>query len=230
LSAAEIQILDREVRRALVASFPAIESRLARSEDSTRWHALGVRCRQARGARGIREVSVALGIPEYRPRAIEDGPLPTAVLNLALFFGSIVAWVTDHLPEGDWHTNVPCRRSPGRRRCLGDIIAELDRASGHIVWQCPVATWPYFHQLGRRAAREPEGGHRGDVSIHFDTTSRNTCKILTSLYLQPPSDRSELKGHSWEYKPEQEPVGQSCTLLSSSHGRPTILLRRVSNQ
>ena len=27
--------------------------------------------------------------------------LPTPVLNLALFFGSIVAWVTDHLPQGD---------------------------------------------------------------------------------------------------------------------------------
>ena len=66
--------------------------------------------------------------------------LPTPVLNLALFFGSIVAWVTDHLPQGDWHTNVPCRRSPGRRRCLGDIMAELDRTSGHIVWQCPVCT------------------------------------------------------------------------------------------
>jgi hypothetical protein len=64
--------------------------------------------------------------------------LPTPVLNLALFFGSIVAWVTDHLPHGDWHTNVPCRRSPGRRRCQGDIMAELDRTSGHIVWQCPV--------------------------------------------------------------------------------------------
>ena len=64
--------------------------------------------------------------------------LPTPVLNLALFFGSIVAWVTDHLPEGDWQTNVPCRRSPGRRRCLGEIVAELDRAPEHIVWHCPV--------------------------------------------------------------------------------------------
>jgi len=27
--------------------------------------------------------------------------LPTRVLNLALFFGSIIAWVTDHLPHGD---------------------------------------------------------------------------------------------------------------------------------
>jgi hypothetical protein len=68
---------------------------------------------------------------------LPDG-LPTAVLNLAVYFGSIVAWVTDHLPYGDWHTNVPCRRSPGRRRCLGDLVAELDRASGHIVWQCPI--------------------------------------------------------------------------------------------
>jgi len=64
--------------------------------------------------------------------------LPSRILNLALFFGSIVAWVTDHLPEGDWHTNVPCRRSPGRKRCLGEIIAELNRASGYIEWYCNV--------------------------------------------------------------------------------------------
>ena len=74
----------------------------------------------------------------------ETGDLPdlfaTPVLNLALFFGSIVAWVTGHLPQGDWHTDVPCRRSPGRRRCLGGIMAEFDRTSGHIVWQCPVCT------------------------------------------------------------------------------------------
>jgi hypothetical protein len=76
----------------------------------------------------------------YLDEETDDLPdrLPTPALNLALFFGSIVAWVTDHLPHGDWHTNVPCRRSPGRRRCLGDIMAELDRTSGHIVWQCPV--------------------------------------------------------------------------------------------
>ena len=54
--------------------------------------------------------------------------IPERVLSLAIFFGAIVAWVTDHLPEGDEHTNVPCRRSPGRRRCRGDIIAQLDRS------------------------------------------------------------------------------------------------------
>lgn len=64
--------------------------------------------------------------------------LPGAVLNLALVFGAIVAWVTDHLPNGDSHTNVPCRRSPGRQRCPGEIFAELDSGSGQIAWRCSV--------------------------------------------------------------------------------------------
>ncbi len=46
---------------------------------------------------------------------------PERVLSLTVFFGAIVAWVTDHLPEGDWLTNVPCRRrlagQPAPLRC-----------------------------------------------------------------------------------------------------------------
>jgi hypothetical protein len=72
----------------------------------------------------------------------EPGDLPDAVpervLSLAIFFGAIVAWVTDHLPDGDEYTNVPCRRSPGRRRCRGEIIALLDRTSGYLEWHCPL--------------------------------------------------------------------------------------------
>jgi hypothetical protein len=64
--------------------------------------------------------------------------IPERLLNLAVFFGAVVAWVTDRLPEDDWLTNVPCRRSPGRRRCRGEIVAELDRTSGQIVWHCPL--------------------------------------------------------------------------------------------
>ncbi len=56
--------------------------------------------------------------------------IPERVLGLAIFVGAIVAWVTDHSPDGDEHTNVPCRRSPGRRRCRGDIIARLEGPSG----------------------------------------------------------------------------------------------------
>lgn len=40
---------------------------------------------------------------------------------------SIVAWVTDHLPTRDRHTNVTCIRRPGRKRCTGDIAAEKIR-------------------------------------------------------------------------------------------------------
>jgi hypothetical protein len=72
----------------------------------------------------------------------ETGDLPDAIperaLSLAIFFGAIVAWVTDHLPDDDEHTNEPCRRSPGRRRCRGEISALLDRTSGYIEWQCPL--------------------------------------------------------------------------------------------
>ena len=39
--------------------------------------------------------------------------VPSRIMNLALFFGSIVAWVTDHLPEGDWHEcSVPAKPRP----------------------------------------------------------------------------------------------------------------------
>ena len=61
--------------------------------------------------------------------------LPGPALNRSLFFTSIVAWVTDHAPAGDPHTNVYCWRSPGRRRCCGEIIADLQ--APEIVWQCP---------------------------------------------------------------------------------------------
>jgi hypothetical protein len=54
--------------------------------------------------------------------------MPGPALNCALYFSSIVAWVSDHMPGGEPHTNVPCWRRPGRKRCLGDIIAELHRA------------------------------------------------------------------------------------------------------
>jgi len=46
---------------------------LERSEGVIRWSALGERCKAARGVRGIREMSVLTGIPQYRLRAIESG-------------------------------------------------------------------------------------------------------------------------------------------------------------
>ena len=99
LNPTEVRVLDREVQRALVSSFPGLEARiLAHGEDSTRRHALGARCRQARGALGIRDVSVALGISQYRLRAIEGGLLEEFRAELArryFHFLGIDEWVAD---------------------------------------------------------------------------------------------------------------------------------------
>jgi hypothetical protein len=81
-------------------------------------------------------------IVDLRHYTDADGDLPdtipTPALNRAVFFGAIVAWVTDHLPAPDPHTNVPCWRSPGRRRCRGEIMAERRPGTDAIAWECPV--------------------------------------------------------------------------------------------
>ena len=97
LNEAEVRLLNRELQRVLVSSFPTLpEDVLDRADDTIRWHALGARCAQARGARGIRDVAVALGIPQYRIRAIESGRLTELRLDLArryFRFLAIEAWV-----------------------------------------------------------------------------------------------------------------------------------------
>jgi hypothetical protein len=98
LNRAEIRLLDREVRRALVSSLPELDAQLIdHSEDTIRWHALGARCREARGTRGIRDVSVAIGIPQHRLRPIEGGLVREKRADLArgyFRFLGIEAWVT----------------------------------------------------------------------------------------------------------------------------------------
>jgi hypothetical protein len=64
--------------------------------------------------------------------------MPGPALNLALFLGAIVAWVTSGRAAGDTRTNVPCRRSPDRRRCDGEIVASFDSDGNAIIWHCPI--------------------------------------------------------------------------------------------
>ena len=44
----------------------------------------------------------------YLDKATGDLPeaIPERVLSLAVFFGAVVAWVTDHFPEDDWLTSA----------------------------------------------------------------------------------------------------------------------------
>jgi len=68
--------------------------------------------------------------------AVADMPGPA--LNLAAFLGSIAAWVTSGRAAADQRTNVACRRSPGRRRCSGEILASFEADGETISWHCPV--------------------------------------------------------------------------------------------
>jgi len=71
----------------------------------------------------------------------EDGALaemPRPVSRLANYFGRIVKAVTsrnkDVLTIG-----IRCRRRPGHRSCLGEIIAFMDyERNSVIVWSCPI--------------------------------------------------------------------------------------------
>lgn len=84
LSASDVALLERELRRALAESFPNLPpTALDRGEDVIRWKALGETCKEARQARGIRDMSVITGIPQYRLRAIESGHLSEIRPDLA---------------------------------------------------------------------------------------------------------------------------------------------------
>jgi hypothetical protein len=63
--------------------------------------------------------------------------LPNAAMNLTLFLGSIVAWMTTVTQAPPQLTNVPCRKSPGRKRCLGEIMASFVDEGDVIRWSCP---------------------------------------------------------------------------------------------
>lgn len=64
--------------------------------------------------------------------------MPGPALNLALFLGSIVAWVTSGRAAADIRTNVSCRRSPAHQRCRGLIEAGLTENGTAVEWWCPV--------------------------------------------------------------------------------------------
>lgn len=66
--------------------------------------------------------------------------MPNQALSLALHFGAIVAWMTSRPDDGLQPTNVTCRRSPGRRRCLEEICASFEpgKESLRIAWFCPL--------------------------------------------------------------------------------------------
>jgi hypothetical protein len=63
--------------------------------------------------------------------------MPGPATALAVFLRSVVGWVTMRYACTAERTNITCRRSPGRQRCLGEIGAYLLPDTGQIVYMCP---------------------------------------------------------------------------------------------
>ena len=162
----EVHVLEREVRRALVASFPGINAHL-HAEDSTRWHALGMRCRQARGACSIRQVSVAIPIPQYRLRAVETGLLREVRPDLARRYfhfrhRGMDSQVVPLQPRAGL-----ARRSSGRHRAT-PAWSPLIRC--HVAAGCSEPAGSSICALHRRRIRRPPGipsGTRSESGHHF---------------------------------------------------------------
>jgi hypothetical protein len=62
--------------------------------------------------------------------------MPGPAMNLAVYLGAIVGWVS-RTNGRNQRTNVWCRRRRGRRRCRGEIIAGKADERHAIVWHCP---------------------------------------------------------------------------------------------
>ena len=125
LNRGEVAALARQVRHLIgpvIGNSPA--SAAVRIEDVVRWAAVRRRCEQARSERGlsIRHVSVGLGIPQYRLKAIEAGALNELRADMArryFQFLGIEPWVAH------W-----CEANPGLARRAGLLqVAAQERSS-----------------------------------------------------------------------------------------------------
>jgi hypothetical protein len=67
----------------------------------------------------------------------ELAPMPLPALNLALFQGAIVAWMTSRSSSGSERTNVHCRHAQRGEGCLEEIVAVLEEEDQAIAWRCP---------------------------------------------------------------------------------------------
>jgi len=78
-------------------------------------------------------------VTDLRHFLTDDGAIasmPSPAIRLAEFLAKVVVDATS--PEsGHDLTAVRCRRRPGRKPCLGEIVTVLDSQST-IVWWCPI--------------------------------------------------------------------------------------------
>lgn len=99
LTNAEVKVVAGEAQRVFGPELAdLLNTSRVKFEDVIRWSSLGARCQQARAEHGmsIRDVAIALKVPQYRLQAIEKGTLrelkPTIARRYFQFLG-IESWV-----------------------------------------------------------------------------------------------------------------------------------------
>ncbi len=64
--------------------------------------------------------------------------LPGPARRLVAFLGEIVKAISDeYSPDEIIQTNVPCRRRPNRKPCVGLLNGAMRGDNGQIEWRCP---------------------------------------------------------------------------------------------
>ena len=120
LTASEVRILARQVRRLVEPSLGQSPFATTRVEDGVRWASLRARCQQARAERGlgIRHVAIRLQLPQYRLKAIENGQLTefrSEVARRYFRFLEIEAWIARWCRANPGLAlRIGLRRTPGR--------------------------------------------------------------------------------------------------------------------
>lgn len=90
-------------------------------------------------------------------------PMAGPALELALFQGAIVSWVSSPAAQDSIRTNVPCRRRPRSGRCGVEIEACFEPGGQCIAWRCPrcgdnglIHGWEETHWDRRRIGGSPD--------------------------------------------------------------------------
>lgn len=134
LNDAEVVALSGKIRRLVgpIAGKSAAGAGL-RVDDVVRWTAVRTRCEQVRGCRrlSIKDVAVALQLPQYRLRAIEAGRLHELKADMAQRYFSFLGmdgWITDWcIANQDLARRArlleACAYENGRKKSVADVAA-----------------------------------------------------------------------------------------------------------
>ena len=79
-----------------------------------------------------------IDIRDYLKEDGSLGDLTRSAERLVEYLGSIVEAVTSGKASNTISTEIHCRRRPGHRKCIGNIIAVFNVRDFVVEWYCPI--------------------------------------------------------------------------------------------